>query len=103
VDTLKNSNGTDVNASIDKWLDRVSAVTLRLEGEIELVGEPKDKDKPATAIPVIPMAVTMFVAKDAVAAAGAKTHDLLLVRIRSTVFGNAIVGSPDGTGHGDPT
>jgi len=103
VKSLKPFDGTDITASIDEWLERVSAVTLRLEGELEIVGEPADKTKPSTAIPVTPMAVTMFVAKDAVDTRKAKKRDLLLVRIRSTGAGTSIVGGPDGTGHGDPT
>ena len=43
VKSLKPFDGTDITESINEWLDRVSAVTLRLEGELEIVGEPRTR------------------------------------------------------------
>jgi hypothetical protein len=97
-----NDGREDYNSQIDEWLKRVTAATLRLEGEIDLVADPQETTEPQQVARITPLAVTMFVAKKAVQTDD-EPHDLLMVRLRSTGNGLSIVGGPDGTGHGDPT
>lgn len=96
-----NDGMEDYIPKIDQWLTRVTAATLRLEGEIDLIVPPQESEEPQQMAKITPLAVTMFVAKKAVETED-EPSDLLLVRIRSSGSGVSIVGGPDGTGHGDP-
>lgn len=86
---------------IAEWLKGVSAATMRLEGELEIAVPPAMT--PVLEICIAPLAVTMWLAKDAVKFAPGRFRDLMIVRVRSQGMGLTIVPGPDGTGHGDPT
>lgn len=93
--------------AIDAWLKKVTSAAARLEGELDHLVEPEEEDEgvqgDVTELIVAPISVTMLVAKKSVLLPDGRLRDMLVVCARSKIFDKPIVvGSGDGTGHGNP-
>jgi hypothetical protein len=92
---------------IEKWLKKVTAVTTRLEGELEKLEPPpapqsEQQWPPLIKITIEPLAITMLIAKDATVNPAGGLRDLLIDCAVSQLFDQPIVfGGGDGTGHGN--
>ena len=84
---------------IEKWLEKVTAVTMRLESEFEKLNPPGAP--PVVDVNITTSMITMLIAKDATVNPAGGLRDLLIVCAETKPFGPPVFGGGDGTGHGN--
>lgn len=102
LDPFSDANKAKYTVEMNKWLDKVTSATLRLEGDLDLAIDPAQSGLTPPDVSVSTQSVTLLVASDAVKEDDGTLRDLMIVRVRSRIGQTGLVGAPDGTGTGDP-